>query len=109
MDKVFIMGNDDIIKYLERGSLGYGSARVSDIRGRSRAVPTVYAQVKGCSSVDGYTSWWLRSDAVEDHVLFCIDAKGLTYNSIMIYNYSQISANDVRGIRPVISISVLGY
>ena len=107
--KVFIMGNDDIIKYLESGSLGYGSARVSDIRGRSRAVSTVYAQVKGCSSVEGYTSWWLRSDAVEDHVLFCIDAKGLTYNSIMIYNYSQISVNDVWGIRPVISISVSGY
>lgn len=109
VDKVCIMGNDDIIKYLESGSLGYGSARVSDVRGRLRAVPTVYAQAEGCSSVEGYTDWWMRSDAVVDHMIFCIDTKGLTYNNRMISNNRVISTTDVRGIRPVISVSVPGY
>ncbi|MDE6744175.1 MAG: hypothetical protein K2J95_09880 [Lachnospiraceae bacterium] len=109
VDKVFIMGNDDIIKYLESGSLGYGSARISDEHGRLRAVPTVYAQAEGCSFVEGYTDWWMRSDAVVDHMLFCIDTKGRTYNNRMIYNYRIISSSDIQGIRPVISVSVPGY
>lgn len=109
VDKVFIMGNDDIIKYLESGSLGYGSARISDEHGRLRAVPTVYAQAEGCSFVEGYTDWWMRSDAVVDHMLFYINTKGRTYNNGMIYNYRTISASDVQGIRPVICVSVPGY
>ncbi len=103
VDKVFIMGNDDIVKYLESGSLGYGSARVSDVRGRLRAVPTVYALAEGCSFMEGYTDWWMRSDAVVNHILFCMDTKGTTYN------YRIITSTDVRGIRPVISVSVPGY
>ncbi|MDE6714694.1 MAG: hypothetical protein K2K20_13290 [Lachnospiraceae bacterium] len=108
VDKVFIMGEDDLDKYLESGSLGYGSARVSDIHRRLMAVPTVYAQAEGCSFVEGYTDWWIRSDAVVDHI-FCIDTKGLTYDNGMIVNNIGISATDVRGIRPVISVSVPNY
>ncbi|MDE6686453.1 MAG: hypothetical protein K2K17_03965, partial [Lachnospiraceae bacterium] len=59
--------------------------------------------------VEGYTDWWMRSDAVVDHMLFCIDTKGRTYNNRMIYNYRIISSSDVQGIRPVISVSVPGY